>query len=161
VALSWATMGVLLVACAPSGGSGQATSSGAGGQAGAGGGSGGCVAVPQPNLLLGVRAHEGPVPGDTTILVEWSGGQAGPFMLDDPGTWQSLEDSNLVCDVDKLHPPTMPLDELRCEVWTSGATRVTVQAQGFAGYEKTFSSAPACVKPTKVLVELDRGDGGT
>lgn len=142
-------------------GGGQSSSSGSGGHAGSGGGSGGCLATPQPNLLLDVQASGEALPPDTTIVADWSGGEAGPWVLDDPKTWRPLDRSNLVCDVDRMNPPKLPLKELRCQVWTTGPTRIRVNATGVSPFDQTLAPpAMPCAPPDKVMVELDKPDGG-
>ncbi len=154
-----ATAGV--VACSESMTGSPSSTSGSGGHAGAGGGSGGCLATPQPNLLLDVQAVGGTLPPDTTIVADWSGGEAGPWVLDDPKTWRPLDRSNLVCNVDRMNPPKLPLKELRCQVWTTGATRVRVNATGVSPFDQTIAPpVMPCAPPDKVMVDLETPDGG-
>jgi hypothetical protein len=153
--------GVGLVACSESTTSGQSSTSGSGGHAGSGGGSGGCLATPQPNLLLDVQAIDATLPPDTTIVADWSGGEAGPWILDDPKTWRPLDTSNLVCDVDRMHPPKLPLKELRCQVWTTGPTRIRVNASGMTPFDQTLAPpVMPCAPPGKVMVDLSMPDAG-
>jgi hypothetical protein len=145
------------VACSESAGSGASSAS----ASGAGGGSGGCAATPRPNLLLDVRAAGGALPPDTTIVADWSGGEAGPWVLDDPKTWRPLDESNLVCDVDPQNPPKLPLMQLHCQVWTTGATRIRVSAPGRSPFDRTLAPpVMPCTPPARVTVDLEELDAG-
>jgi hypothetical protein len=128
---------------------------------GAGGEGGGCPAPAEPMLTLTISAVDGPLPPDTTLRVTWSAGHEPAFALDDPSTWQSLDEgANVVCDVDaKKAPPS----ELRCELWTSGPTEVVIDAKGYAPVDETFSpkNTDACGPvPTEVTVVLQHGGEG-
>jgi hypothetical protein len=100
------------------------------------------------------------------VLVTWSFGEEPEFKLDDPATWRTLEqNSNVVCHVDRDAAPPTDLDELVCELWTSGATNVKVGATGYLkngedGQGDTFQPAEreGCDGPvhSDVKVELLR-----
>ena len=143
-----------LVACEDSGPTGtSAASSGAGGMEG-------CAVGPQPLLTITITAEDGPLPSNTKIVVTWSAGEEPAFVLGDPSTWKTLEDGvNVVCDVHTAKAPPRELEELVCELWTSGATAVEVKAPGYVTYEETFSPAysEACHGPipTAVTIELE------
>ncbi|MBI4705949.1 MAG: hypothetical protein HY744_33065 [Deltaproteobacteria bacterium] len=133
------------------------------GQAGAGG----CPTGPQAQFVLHVTAEDGPVPADTSLRVKWSVGEEPEFLLSDPTTWKTLEDgSNLVCQVDAdAGLPPGGLDELVCELWTSGATEVEVSATGYGTDKRTLmpEQIEGCDGPipADVPIELVRAlDGG-
>jgi hypothetical protein len=112
-------------------------------------------------LTLTISAEDGPLPDDTTLRVTWSAGHEPAFALDDPATWQSLDEgANVVCDVD---PSVLPTSALRCELWTSGPTEVVIDAKGYAKVDETFSPevTDACGPvPTEVTVVLQHGGEG-
>src|SRR5262245_46674077 len=121
---------IVLAACNGAGTLSGSSGGGAGGGGAGGGGTGGmttttpttttCLEVPQPTFALRVLAASGgPVPNDTTIEVIWSAGAEPPFHLDQPMTWGTLENSNIVCDVDPGAPPPQDLQVLTCALWTS------------------------------------------
>ncbi len=113
----------------------------AGGAAGGGqGGAGGCPTAPHAAFELTITAADGTVPADTAIEVAWSVGKQG-FELDDRSTWLSLVDGNVVCDVDTSvdAAPPKALATLVCQLWTTGPTRVTVTAKGYAPIEQTLA----------------------
>lgn len=140
------------------------------GGSGPGGGDAGadCPNGPVAMLILDIKAAGGPVPMDTTLAVSWSAGAEPSFTLDDPKTWSTLDDANLVCDVDPQQPPPTDLVELWCQLWTSGVTHVKVTAHGYAPYESMlkpkYSTACKGPVPTTVKVTLaplpDAGAGG-
>jgi hypothetical protein len=107
------------------------------------------------------------VPPDTSLLVTWSTGEEPEFRLDDPSTWKTLEqNTNFVCDVERDAAPPTDLDELVCELWTSGATKVEANASGYLKAEQTFTPAEreGCdgPVPSDITVELQRDlDAGT
>jgi hypothetical protein len=145
--------------CSSASGGGMTSGSGGGGGAA---GSGGCLLAPHPNMFIDVRSTgDAPLPDDTSIIADWSGGEAGPWVLDDPKTWRPLEASDLVCDIDRANPP-VSLKELHCQVWTTGPTRIRVDAFGFSPFDHTLvPSALPCAPPGHVVVELDKADGGS
>ncbi|HSN96932.1 MAG TPA: hypothetical protein VLS89_01500 [Candidatus Nanopelagicales bacterium] len=138
---------------------------GSGGAGGGMGGAGGCPIAPEALFTITVRAVDGLVPEDTTIRVTWSVGEEPLFELDDPGTWKTLDQANLVCDVDPAAPPE-DLAELHCQIWSNGPTRVEVSADGYAPYDETLTPmmSELCEGPVpqEVRIELAREqDGGT
>ena len=103
-------------------------------------GAGGCPAGAAPLFTLTVRAAEAAsLPEDTTLRVKWSAGEEPVLVLNDPETHLSLDDDgvNFECQIDRQQDLTM-LDELVCELWTSGATEVNASATGYADYQATF-----------------------
>lgn len=110
---------------------------GAGGGAGAGG-AGGCPSHPEAMFTLTVRAADGPVPPDTTLEVSWSAANEPPFVLDDKSTWGTLDDSNVICAVDRALSPPLSLPELVCELWTGGVAQVRITAAGYEMVEQTL-----------------------
>jgi hypothetical protein len=126
------------------------------------GGGGGCLLAPHPNFFVDIRSTgDASLPDDTSIVALWSGGEAGPWVLDDPTTWRSLEASDLVCDIDRANP-TASLKALHCEVWTTGPTRIRVDAVGFSTFDRTLVPAPLpCAPSPHFVVELDKPDGGS
>jgi hypothetical protein len=146
-------------------GSGPSSSSG---DAGAGG-EGGCpVHLPEPQFVLEIRAEDGPVPHDTRVAAEWSAANEPPFVLSDPTTWKTLDDSvNLVCMVDRSKPPPVDLSVLVCELWTSGAVNLFVEGSGYSPHEETLKPVmnELCGEPmsTTLPIVLHRPllDGGS
>jgi hypothetical protein len=105
---------------------------------GGGGGEGGCPAQPKPLYTLTITAPGKPVPPDTTLHVVWSAGEE-TFALDNPSTWKTLDDGiNVVCAVQRDAGPPTDLDELVCQLWTTGATEVEVTAKGYVQHEETL-----------------------
>ena len=136
-----------------------------------GGGGGGDAGADCPNgpvamLDLDIEAAAGPVPSDTKLLVSWSAGAEPIFALDDPKTWSTLADGNVVCDVDRSAPPPTDLPHLVCHLWTSGVTHVQVKADGHKPYDAMlkpkYSAACKGPVPTQVAIKLTVvPDGGT
>lgn len=104
----------------------------------AAGGGGGCPgSTPQALFTIVVAAeNDARLPTDTSIGVRWSAGDEPAFELDDTSTWRSLDESNVVCDVEG--DPTALL-ELTCELWTSGPTEVTVNGLGYLELVSTLT----------------------
>ncbi|MFO0761679.1 MAG: hypothetical protein U0359_34875 [Byssovorax sp.] len=123
-----------LFACA---GRSPGTSTSTTGTGGAGGEGGACPMGPQAMFTLTITAESGPLPEDTEVVVSWSAGTEPAFVLDDKSTWKTLDESNLVCDLDPEKPPKH-LAALVCHVWSNGATKVNVTASGYAPFEQTF-----------------------
>jgi hypothetical protein len=133
---------------------------GSGGTGGTGqGGAGGCPTGPHAAFTLTITAADGPVPEDTALEITWSAGKQS-FELDQPSTWKTLEDGNLVCDVDRKHGPPVGLEKLVCELWTSGAADLVVIARGYQKRTQTLSPTMSerCNGPltTDVAIELVR-----
>jgi len=155
------SLALALGGCAPT----TDTSTG-GGDAGGGDAGVACPAGPEAMLTLIIKAASGPVPEDTELLVSWSAGLEPTFSLDDPKTWKSLADANLICDVDPALPPPTDLAALVCHLWTSGVTHVQVGAGGYTSYESTlkpkYSAKCKGPVPTDVAVTLALvPDGGS
>ncbi len=134
LALASLLVGPMFGAC--KGGEGGSASSSSGS------GEGGCPAVGPPEPLFTVRivAADGPLPADMTLDVRWSAGDEPPFALNDPTTWKTLEDgSNVQCHIDRDGGAPTNLEELSCELWTSGATLVEVAGSGYVAYEETLT----------------------
>ena len=117
---------------------------------------------------LTLTAADGPIPPSTTIEVSWSAGQEPAFALDDPSTWKTIEEANLVCDIDASKPPPQDLTALVCHLWTTGATNLVVNAKGYTTFEKTYvpTHSDHCMSlvPTAVSVEISpqpQGTGGS
>jgi hypothetical protein len=134
-------------------------------------GEGGCPTDGPPEALftLKVTAMRGPVPGDTTVRVKWSAGEEPEFILDEPDSWKTLEQgSNLVCDIERDAGPPSDLDELRCELWTSGATEIEITAGGYLTHDETLmpKEIDGCDDPVpselevELVPDLDAGTGG-
>lgn len=160
-------LGVLAAVCAVAFGACEdGGAGGAGGGTGGAGGEGGCPTAPEALLTITVRAKDGPVPPDTQIRVTWSVGEEPLFELDDPTTWKTLDQANLVCEVDGAAPPPTDLPALSCQIWSNGPTRVEVSAMGYLPYDETHTpmTSERCEGPipTAVEIELARDmDGGT
>lgn len=120
-------------------------------------GEGGCPGgAPEALFTVTVRtSDDAPLPTDTTVTVRWSVGEEPPFVLDDPDTWKKLEDGvNAVCD--PLLDGGYPVYELRCELWTSGATEVEVDATGYLELREVLTPATkeGCDQPVPSEEEL-------
>src|SRR5262245_8651404 len=104
---------------------------------GGNGGEGGCpVRPPGPLFRRGIRTEGGSVPVDTRVVAQWSAADEPPFVLSDPTTWKTLDEGvNLVCQVDRSKPPPTDLSVLVCELWTSGAVNLLVDASGYQPHE--------------------------
>lgn len=117
-------------------------------------------------LTLSLSATGGDLPLDTTLEVKWSAGTEPLFRLDDASTWRGLDEGgNVICDVDASQPKA-PRAKLTCQLWTSGATEVTVEASNYRRAVETFSpeQSERCDGPipTAVTIELEPDlDGGT
>lgn len=77
--------------------------------------------------------------------------------MNDPSTWSTLDEgANVVCNVDRNSPPEQPLEALICALWTSGATKVEVSAEGYQDAEETFTSPQSelCEGPIPSKVTL-------
>jgi hypothetical protein len=121
-------------------------------------GEGGCPGgAPEALFSVTVRTADGePLPADTTVTVRWSVGEEPSFVLDDPNTWKTLDDGvNAVCEVGGGGGDSTL--ELRCELWTSGATEVEVTATGYLDLEKTLTPASkeGCDQPVPSEEELE------
>ncbi|MEJ7733035.1 MAG: hypothetical protein WKG00_28035, partial [Polyangiaceae bacterium] len=120
------------------------------------GGEGGCPVAPEPQFRLTIRsAAEALVPADMRLTVEWSAGTQ-VFELDDPSTWKSLEEGNLVCGVDEDAGPPDDLTSLLCQLWTTGATDIEVSATGYQPLQQTLQPAEIedCDRPPSSDVDV-------
>ena len=105
------------------------------------GGEGGCPVAVEPQFRLTIRsAAEAPVPADMHLTVEWTGGTE-IFELDDPSTWESSEEANLLCAVDQDAGPPDDLASLLCQLWTEGPIHILVSATGYQPLEQTLQPA--------------------
>jgi hypothetical protein len=131
----------------------------AGTTGGTGGAGGACPMGPAPMFTLTITAAHGPVPADTQINISWSAGEEPAFALGDPMTWKTLDDANVICDVDRGKPPPEDLPALVCHLWTIGATQIEVRAASFTPFVKTFSPPVSAhcqgPVPTEINVRLD------
>ncbi len=163
-------LGILVPLCAVAGitgckGSGSSRTSSDGGS----GGQGGCpVRLPEPQFILEIQAEDGPVPADTKVSAQWSAAEEPPFVLSDPTTWKTLDDSvNLVCIVDRTKPPPTDLSVLVCELWTSGPVNLLVEGTGYMPHEETLKPVmnEFCQEPMTatmpVVLRRPLPDGGT
>jgi hypothetical protein len=107
---------------------------------GGSGGEGGCpVNLPEPQFVVEITAEDGTLPADTRVGAEWSAANEPPFVLSDPATWKTLDDSvNLFCIIDRNKPPPEDLPLLVCELWTSGAVNLFVEGTGYTKHEETL-----------------------
>ncbi|WP_437731150.1 hypothetical protein [Sorangium sp. So ce1335] len=156
-----------LAALATAAAVGACDGAGGGGAGGAGiGGAGGCPTGPREAMFtITVRAPGGPVPADTTVRVAWSAGEEPTFVLNDPTTWKTLDEANLVCAVDRAKPPPEALEALICELWTAGVARVEISGTGYEDLEQTLTPVmrERCEDfiPQKIDIELVPAvDGG-
>jgi hypothetical protein len=129
------------------------------------GGEGGCSPAPEALFTLTVTAPNGPVPADIEVRVTWSAGEEPAFELDDPSTWRTLEEGNVVCDVERDAGPPIELAALVCHLWTSGATRVAIEASGYVDYDETFApeQSELCEHPIPRAIDVlltPETDGG-
>ncbi|MEZ4440374.1 MAG: hypothetical protein R3B72_14860 [Polyangiaceae bacterium] len=153
------------VALAIAGACGRSTPPG--GSGGGGAGMGGCPQVGAEPLYTLVITTEsaGPLPVDASLAVKWSAGEEPLFVLADDTTWHSLEDgSNLVCDV--TAPLPEEVFELRCGLWTQGATEIEVTGTGYLPHLETLmpQTQEGCEEPIAsevavVLVEEEAMPG--
>jgi hypothetical protein len=146
----------MLAACTERDPVGSTSSTGTGG----GGGEGGaCPMGPQAMFDLTITATDGDVPPSTTVAVSWSAGQEPTFSLDQPSTWMTIDQANIICDVDAKKPPPEHLLKLVCHLWTTGATNVIVTAKGYTSFEMTYASmfSDHCKSliPTAIGIELE------
>ncbi len=141
-----------LAACDETGGTG-----GSGGSSGQGG-HGGCPNDPQALFTLTLRAKAGPLPLDTRLKVTWSAGPEPDLVLGDPSTYKTIDEANVVCQLDPGAPPPEDLAELVCKLWTSGATRIEVTATGYAPHDQTYTpmQSDRCEGPvpSEIAIEL-------
>lgn len=157
-----------LAALATAASLGACDGAGGGGAGGAGmGGAGGCPTGPREAMFtVTVRAAGGAIPADTTVRVAWSAGEEPAFVLNDPTTWKTLDEANLVCAVDRAKPPPEALEALVCELWTAGVARVELSGTGYDDLEQTLTPVMSemCEDfiPQQVTIELvptvDEGD---
>lgn len=155
---------IAVAACKKSGPSGS-TSTGGGGEGGVGGA---CPTGPQALFDITIKAAEGPVPPSTSVDVSWSAGNEPTFKLDDPSTWKTIEETNLICDVDPSKPPPSDMPALVCHMWTTSPIDLVVKAQGYTRFEKTYvpthSDHCNALVPSAISVEITpmpEGTGGS
>jgi hypothetical protein len=133
---------------------GGSTSTGGGGTGGAGGA---CPVGPQAMFDVTITAADGDVPPSTKLDVSWSAGHEPTFDLAQPSTWMTIDQANIVCDVDAMKPPEH-LPALVCHLWTAGATNLVVAAKGYTTFEMTytpgFSDHCKSLVPTAIHVDL-------
>jgi hypothetical protein len=182
--LSWA--GALVASTASCDGSGGGGPGGVGGGGGAGGAPG-CPDEVAPLFTLRVAAAEGSLPEDLQLQVSWSAGDEPPVQIADEASYGTSAD-NVVCVRNPAantgttvatvgtasgaggaggaaDPSTTagtgggaPADELLCELWTSGPTRVRLEAMGYVPFDETLPPATTdgCDRPvpSEVAVEV-------
>lgn len=158
-----------LVACSE-GSTGSGT--GAGGGDGGGGGAAACPDGLSPLFTLRVRGPGDALPLDLALDVTWSAGDEPTVSIDDPSSFGTSE-SNVIC---ALVAPTSDGEgggeaattggeggasadrgELLCELWTSGPTRVRVEAEGFVPIDETLApeTLDGCDRPVHSEVPLE------
>lgn len=93
-----------------------------------------------PQFTLHVQAEGGALPADMSLLVMWSAGDEPLFRLNDPATWgNAMQGSNVLCEVQESDAsPIENAKELVCTLWTSGPTKIRVEAAGFEMLEETL-----------------------
>lgn len=143
--------------CAAAGGACKPGGAGGTGAGGGTGGAGGCPTQPEPLLTITVRAQDGPLPPDIAIRVTWSAGEEPVFKLDEPSSWKTLEEANLVCDVDPSAPPPTDLAALSCQLWTNGPAAVEIKAEGYVTFEETLTPemSEVCEAPVPKHVDIE------
>ena len=117
------------------------------------GGEGGCPVASNPLYTLTLSAGDEALPDDTTLRVTWSAGEEPEFVLGQPETHLTLEDgSNLACIVGE----GVESGRIVCELWTSGATLVEVEASGYENHSETFTpdEKEGCDAPVPSEVEV-------
>ncbi len=162
----------------------SACSDGAGGRQGSGGAGGsgtggapGCSDEVAPLFTLHVIVAEGELPEDLKLHVSWSAGDEPAVTLGDASSYGTSED-NVVCVRRPAEGPTgaggdggdgggeattggedqgESLDELLCELWTSGPTRVQLDAAGYLSFDETLPPATTegCDRPVPSDVEIE------
>ena len=126
-----------------------------------------CVAGSRPAFRLTLSAEDGPLPADTALEVVFGGGDE-TWAAADPGApgksvfcRPGLADPGAdATPPDASFPDGGAIDAITCELWTSGAARVTVHASGYADVDRELAAeSGACGLVTKdVAVVLERGD---
>lgn len=152
---------------------------GGGGEGGAGGARGCPEDETAPLFTLHVLTKEPSLPEDLELSVSWSGGDEPVVLIADPSTYGTIED-NVVCIRKKLDDGggggaggygesgaeasstggdggAPPSDELLCELWTSGPTRVRIDATDFVPIDETLAPATTdgCDRPVASEVEIE------
>lgn len=125
----------------------------------------GCPMTPMPMFTVTISTEAGTVPPDTSLTVTWSEGQEPTFKLNDPTTWSSTDEANVVCEVDPSLPPPTDLAALVCRLWTSGATEIEIKADGYSRHTETLvpMQSEECEGPVPkeifvtLTIELDSG----
>jgi hypothetical protein len=171
-ALALVALGALLRPIAGCSERGEGTGTGAGGGDGGGGGAAACPDGLSPLFTLRVRGPEDALPLDLALDVSWSAGDEPTVSVDDPDSYGTSE-SNVICAV--VAPTTdgegggpaattggegggsPERGELLCELWTSGPTRVRVQAAGFVPIDETLApeTLDGCDRPVPSEVPLE------
>lgn len=171
-ALIAAAVGAVMgAACGGGGGTGGSDGTGGGGGAG---GAAGCPDEVAPLFTLRVHASEGELPESLELAVSWSAGEEPPVVLGQAGT-HGTSASNVICAVVPAEDVAgtsddggerggggpgggRPGDDLLCELWTSGPTRVVITADGFVPVDETLAPATldGCDRPvpSAVVIEL-------
>jgi L-ascorbate metabolism protein UlaG (beta-lactamase superfamily) len=138
------------------------------GTGGSSAGGGGCApGQPAPLFTVTIQADPGPLPADTTVVVNWSAGEEPIYVLGDTTTHKTLEDgSNLTCETALGQGGGTPGEVLRCELWTSGTTEVDITASGYVAVSQTLLPAKRddCDEPmpseVEIVIDEDQGGGG-
>jgi hypothetical protein len=146
---------------------------GGGGQGGEGGASV-CPTEVAPLFTLRVGGPGGALPDDLVLSVSWSAGDEPPVILADASTFGSSA-SNVICarvpaalEGEGGGDPSGPSgaggqgggssagEDLLCELWTSGPTRVVLEASGFLTVDQTLPPATLedCDRPVPSTVEI-------
>lgn len=136
--MPWVVLGLTTGLVASAGCEFTNTTPGTGGS----GGAAGCPYAPEALFTVHVTAADGAMPPDTVLRVRSSAGEEPAYDLADPESWTSADDGFVVeCNVDRDATPPLELDELVCELWTSGVTELELAADGYVTLEETLSPA--------------------
>lgn len=105
---------------------------------------------------LEVRAASGALPSDTSVLVEYGGGQE-EYRLDDPVHQQE----DVLCTTEPADAGAVMT--LRCALWTQGAATVTVRASGYPELQEELEAQAdgKCIETVPVVLTLGDVDAGT
>lgn len=165
----------LALALASCGRGSGGTGAGGGGGAGGAGGAPPCSSEVAPLFTLRVGGPEGELPLDLTLAVSWSVGDEPIVILADPATFGDSS-SNVICArVAHIEGEGggssaamvatsgsggegggSELEDLLCEVWTSGPTAIVLEAAGHVPVKETLvpETIDECERPVPSEVTI-------
>jgi hypothetical protein len=110
-----------------------------------------------------VRAAQGPLPTQTAISIDHGGGSE-VFRLDVAMETEILLCEPMYADAGAADAGKSEVLSLACDLWTQGATDVTVNAPGYPLLERALAVETAddgCIQTQEIELLLDAGDGAT